>query len=74
MRQPLQSLKGTGSETCQGPSCIPGPQLPCVLNSSSPYLAPSPPWSRGPLQPAQKSTGKEAGWTQRMRSFKRRPW
>lgn len=30
-------------------SCIPGPQLPCVLNSSSPYLAPSPPWSRGPF-------------------------
>lgn len=41
MRQPLQSLRGTGSETRQGPSCIPGPQLPWVLNSSSPCLAPS---------------------------------
>lgn len=40
MRQPLQSLRGTGSETRQGPSCIPGPQLPWVLNSSSPCLAP----------------------------------
>lgn len=75
MRQPLQLLRGTGNETLQGPSCIPGPQLPWVLNSSSLYLAPSMvlvTWSL--LQPAQKSTGKEGAWTQRMRSFKRRPW